>query len=311
MKYTMLMVAASLFCCTAMANEVTPSLALAPVSVVDGVAMPGVSMAVANAIPNARPPSKSSELDLRPVSVEAGTIVARFGETQVLAIGRDRLNRIVTPFAELRVKLAQDEATRAETEGSVLYLTTTLDEPVSLYLYDARDPLNALSLVFVPKATMPIDLTIRVDEFSKRSDSIATTARAEAPAPAERDEPYVTRIMSLFKELASGRVPAGYGLRETTGAVGMPACDMPGLQIEPAQVIEGNGIVTYVGRVTNVTFAPIEVRETGCAGDGILAVAAWPSTRLQPRQSSELYIAVRRDEGAGSSFRPSLVGGGS
>lgn len=278
---------------------------VAPVSVVDGVAIPGVTAKVANAIPNATP--QDPRLALKPEKPSDGVIVARFGETQVITIARDRLNRIVSPFEQLRVKIAQDEATQVETDASILYVTTTLDEPVSLYLHDARDPLKALSLVLVPKATLPVDVTLRVNDL--QPSSFTVSGNGDVAEAFEREEPYVKTIMRVFKELAAGRIPAGFGLRDAGADVRMPPCAMPGLQIEPAQIVEGHDLITYVGRVTNVTFAPVEVREVGCSGTGILAVAAWPETVLQPRESSELYVAVVREEGQGASFRPRVAGG--
>lgn len=271
-----------------------------PNAIVDGVAMPGVTGAVANAIPNA-PPASS----LKTKSTPDGIIHARFGETQVVTIARDRLNRIVTPFPNLKVKIPQDEATRTETDASVLYLTTTAEEPVSLYLLDESDPLKALSLVLVPKATMPADLTLRIEGYATGAGNERRDEQAERW---ERDQPYVTTLIRTLKVLASGRIPDGFGLRTLTHAdTSTPICVMPGLSIEFAQVAEGHDLSAYIARITNTTYAPVEIRETGCAGREVVAVAAWPDVVLLPRQSSELYVAVsRRDQDEG--IRPRVGG---
>lgn len=272
------------------------------VAVVDGVELPGVSMPVASAIPNARPAPADK---VGPSS--SGAVTMRFGETNVITIARDRLNRIVTPFPQLRVKRPADDSVTVETEGSVFYLNTTSDEPVSLYLLDASDPVKALSVVLMPKQVMPADLTIRIPNYAV-AEALVAKRDASSAASWEREQPYVTTIMRVFKELASGKTPPGYGLREVPVGSFMPPCSMPGLQVEAAQVVDGHDVTTYIGRVTNVTFAPVEVHEVGCVTPGVLAVAVWPNTVLRPRQSSEIYIAVRRDNADGYDARPRVGG---
>lgn len=53
-------------------------------------------------------------------------------------------------------------------------------------------------------------------------------------------------------------------------------------------------MVAYVGVLTNTTTHPIEFSEQTCAVRGVLAVASWPGPLLQAKQSSEVYIVVKR-----------------
>jgi conjugal transfer pilus assembly protein TraK len=88
----------------------------------------------------------------------------------------------------------------------------------------------------------------------------------------------------------------------------LPICRLPGLRQTPAQELDGYDIVVFVDRVDNISNEPIELDETACAGDGVLGAAAWPQVRLEPGQSTELYIAVRTpDAAAAVTARPSVA----
>lgn len=263
---------------------------------VDGVPMPGITSDVANAIPNARP--ASAALNVKATPTPGGVVQATFGETQVITIAKGQLNRIVTPFAQLRVKRAESEAVGVEVDGSVMYVTASTEDPVSVYLLDAKAPEKAIALVLMPKSVMPADLRVEVAGYtpSGTEPGFARTDTAQAD-DWERKQPYVDAVVGVFKALAAGRVPPGFGLSDAKPG-SMPACALPGLRVEAGQVVEGAHLVAYVGRVTNLTQAPVEVHETGCVSEDVLGVAVWPDILLHPGQSSELYIAVRREDSA-------------
>lgn len=274
--------------------------------VVDGVPMPGITSDVANATPNARP---APTLDVKASPTPGGIVHATFGETQVITIAKDQLNRIVTPFPELRVKRAGNESVSVEVDGRVMYVTASTDAPTSVYLLDAKQPEKAVALVLMPKAVMPADLTIQIAGYvaDTRPDAVAG-ADAERAAAWEREQPYVDTVVEVFRALASGRIPSGFGLRNAAPGA-MPACALPGLRVEARQVVEGSHLIAYIGRVTNLTQAPVEVKETGCVGANVLGVAVWPDVLLHPGESSELYVAVKSDEDALDYDRRERVGG--
>ncbi|MOA22262.1 hypothetical protein D3C78_1428090 [compost metagenome] len=45
-----------------------------------------------------------------------------------------------------------------------------------------------------------------------------------------------------------------------------------------------------VGVMENKSSQVIEFREPACAGEGVKAVAAWPSPILKPGEKSEVYV---------------------
>lgn len=242
-------------------------------------------------------------------------ITLRTGVAEQLPIARNVLNRLVVPFAEPRVRVADDESTplddiKIETQGSVLFVTPPPgDQAVSVFVEDKASPLRSFALTLIPSDIPPVSVTLRLPGGPE-----AQAAIAPAPAAAqqfERDQPFTAAISGLFRALAQQRLPDGYGLTELRGAHPlMPHCRLPGLRVLPAQFVEGHSIVAIVARVENTSARTIHLDESACGERGVLAVAAWPRIELAPGGRTELYIALARPTAPSGARRPSTIGSG-
>ena len=228
------------------------------------------------------------------------------GKTVRMPIAIGALNRIHTPFPDPVAK--HGESVAVETQGSVLYVASNVSAPQALFIAQRGEDDRAIVLTVLPSAGIdPVSVNLRLAGYE---------AREQQPSPAqaaqfEAAQPYVDTLKVLFRDLAQGHVPQGYGLTDIKGASAwMPHCAMPGISIAPKQELEGAGLVTIVARAVNVGRNTTELNESACNAPGVLAVAAWPSVRLAPGEEAELYIAVRRPDDAGLSRRPSTLTGG-
>lgn len=244
------------------------------------------------------------------------TVRVRPGVNEILPISLGQLNRLRTPFAQPTIKTSNDEHLTYERElGGLMFISATSPQPVGVYIYEEGAPDPAMSLTLLPcggaEQLPPVDITLT---FEGAPDDVAI-ARAPVAAQAiawEQRSPYVDTIKALFRHLALGEVPAGYGLQALRREHPlMPACDLQGLDIMPAQLLEGGAVLVLVARVHNRGGAAIAIDESACAAPGVLAVAAWPEVLLAPGQATELFIAVRRPEAEpGVTRRPSVLAGG-
>ena len=216
------------------------------------------------------------------------------GANRTVAISRGHLNRLVTPFPTVRVKTT-DESASVEVQGRVVYFATHGDVPVTVYLTPEESEDVALSLTLVPCGMAPRELQLTL---------AGGYVPPATPAVGGTGQPYVDRLTEAFRELALQRVPAGYTLR-AAGRGDALECALAGLQVTPVQVLEGTDLTIIVARVEAVTTA--EIDETGCAGDGVAAVAAWPNVRLAPGDVTELYVARRQAPAGAGTPRPSLL----
>jgi len=237
-----------------------------------------------------------------PLQGDGTELTIRPGRTEMVQIARNHLNRFVTPFARPEVQ-SSAQATSTKVEGSVVYVATASPEPIGIFIVDGDNPANAFSMTLMPRETPPVSMTLRLASYA------ASPAPSGAPAGAEDStSSYVAELRETFRALASGEIPRGFGMRPIAGrSAEMPDCVLPGLQAVPAQEISGGEIVVIVSRLTNVSTAPLEVNESRCASDRVLAVAAWPHVALLPGQSTELYIAIRRAAPPAANSRPSVL----
>ena len=135
------------------------------------------------------------------------------------------------------------------------------------------------------------------------------SASAAATSPTAQQPEYIEYIKSVLRAMAKAEIPEGHALSQLQPPLA-PDCQIPGLSLRLGQMLEGarDRILVYV--VSNATRQTIPVQEAGCYRTGVLAAAAFPRPILEPGQSTELYLLVRKesdDARASAKRRPTLV----
>ncbi|UJJ60578.1 TraK domain-containing protein [Rhodanobacter denitrificans] len=258
-------------------------------------------------------PAPQSAASTRPAAIHAPppTLTVKPGVTTIFGIARSQTNRLVVPFRTPAITTSSAADISVDPAG-VVYVKTDSNEPVSLFIYDKPDPTLAIAVSMVPADIPPVSVQLRVPNYYPRAASEPEVTRAGDRAAArgwETEQPFTETVKGLFRTLALGKVPDGYSFgKPDAGSVARARCDMPGLTIEPMQLMTGYNMLVVVSRVTNLQPVAVDVVETGCRGDDVIAAAAWPAVRLRPGQATELYVAIRAQvEDVGSESRPVLV----
>jgi conjugal transfer pilus assembly protein TraK len=247
--------------------------------------------------------------DLKP---EQLSYVIKPGAVLTTDVSRNFLNRIVTPFDHPVVK-SLSKTVSVEIVGRALFVSVdpAQAEPVVLYIMNKGDDLDSVSLMLNAKDVGPVQIDLQlpgqigVGEAAYKFDD-------NKASQWEQSAPYTQTLTDVMRQLAQRKVPPGYAFRDYGSGDHMPTCQQAGLRVVPKQVMEGHDMVAFVGVLSNESQAPIELQETTCAVKGVLAVASWPGPLIQPHQSSEIYIVVKRSDMPGfDGVRPSaLVQGG-
>jgi len=234
-------------------------------------------------------------------------LTVRSGVNEVLAIARGHLNRLITPFDKPRATTV-NEAASVQVKGRVIYVASNTDAPMSLFITPDNSEAVAISLTLVPCSLPPRELTLLLEGGA---DLLRTAGEGkDAATTGEEPQPYIETLTQALRALALQQTPPGYNLRAFQRGDPTPLCALPGLDVRPAQVLEGQHLVITVALARNVTAGRITLTETTCAGPTVAAVAAWPQVVLEAGQATELYLVTRRpDPAATAAPRPSLLGG--
>ena len=263
----------------------------------------------------AAPPQRRAEPPKRPTlhaKIPPATVTVRSNINERFAVALYHANRILTPFRNPEIQTSSTAG--ISIEQGIVYVTTDRPDPIAMFVYDRADPSTALSLTLIPQEINPVSTRVEISGYSPALVASSQYARDRNPSLAntfETEEAYVATLKNLFKGLALGKVPSGYGLQALQGRHPlMPACNIPGVQVLPMQILEGHDIVALVAKATNYGYMHVEFSESACRSPGVLATAAWPSTTLAPGQSVEVYIALKApSESDGMADRPSVLGG--
>ena len=236
-------------------------------------------------------------------------ITLRRGVNEQIPIARGAMNRLVTPFANPVAKSADTNIT-IEYEGPVLYVGTAADEDISLFIQEKGSPYSAFALTLLPSDIPAVSVSLRLAGSGDSVEMMRPSVSAQSQA-FETDQPFSDAIKTLFRELALGNIPNGFGMESLNGRYSlMPTCNFgSGIRVIPMQLITGHAMVAVVARLENHTNYPISLDERACQGPGVLSVAMFPRQELAPRQMTELFIALRRPSQAPSTLRPSTIGG--
>lgn len=217
------------------------------------------------------------------------------GVNQIIPVARGHLNRIVTPFSEPKVRTAS--ASEITAEGSVIYvLPAEGEKAVTMFVTEADTEWPALSLTLAPIEMPPREVELALpDQVSKEGGGIgAFRFNPKKAGTWETEQPYVDALLKVMRSLALQTVPQGYGLRRPQPNDPIVDCRQAGLEIFPGQALDGSNFIVMISRAENASSSMIEIDESSCNGDRVLAVAAWPHAFLAPGQSTELYVIFRR-----------------
>ena len=255
----------------------------------DGMPEPEVALPVVPVTVDPR--GRRSPASSDPLS--AGVIIVAPGETKALVVSAGNVNRIVTPFSQPDiVTTAPDQFTVRQ---NVVYAAPAAGDPLTLYITEKGDELTAISLVLVPQ------VKVAAREFrlalAGRSGRPQLTGSVQKAAAWEQDQPYEAMLADLMARLAAGGVPQGYDLSTWVDPTATPRCAATApfrVDFSRGQQLTGGQLEAWVGTVGNAGSAAAELAETACATTPeVVAVAVWPSPRLQPGELAEIYV-VRR-----------------
>lgn len=246
---------------------------------------------------------KSKELVSIPQS--SNTIRPKPGKAESVVIAKGKLNRIVTPYTDPKVLTVDNVETKVD--GSVVYVATDSEEPISLFISDGESGgINATSLQLIPRdMSVAVEIKIEGDNSKAASDMGSTRSGAMF----RNDTPYIADIKSIMQNMGKQQIPQGFTLEEVTDEIRyMTICHNPNLTFTAGQLLSGHDSRIIVMIAQNKGLVPSMFEESSCAGENIMAVSAWPKVRLEVGEKTEVYILMRLPEGkVGEEVRPALL----
>lgn len=229
--------------------------------------------------------------------------------TEVIKIARVFPNRLQTPFEAAEVvTTAPKSILTHDTVGGDVVLATNADTPIGIFVRDLYSD-RAIPIVLVPDDVPQRQLRLVLD--STWPPPVVRNPRDGAMQAASLggQSEYVDYIKATFRALAMGDIPDGHAATQIVPNL-VPACQMPGLNIRLGQMFEGTNDRIGVYVVSNEGKTQLPVQENGCYRTGVLAAAPFPRPVLEPGQSTELYVLVRKerdDVRTSLKRRPALV----
>ncbi|CAM3173913.1 conjugal transfer protein [Pseudomonas floridensis] len=239
-------------------------------------------------------------------------VVVSNGTNTLIPISRGQMNRIVTPFDVPKVQTVS--TADISVSGNVLYVTTSEDKPVTMYVTPDDDETVAISLTLLPQGVPPIQANlILAKNVQGLASGLPVTSSTNYSGQArkwERSQPYMDTLRSLMREMALGKLPRGYSFGALTNGNKIPACAQPSLSFDfsKSQLIEGHDFKVFVATAENVSAKTVEFDHASCTHPQRAAVSAWPDEVLEPGQKTEVFVITRvPTEVPQSSTRPSLL----
>lgn len=240
---------------------------------------------------------------------EGSVIYAQFGINQIVPVGVEHLNRIITPFAVPTVQTSSTAKTSIK--DNVIYVGTDVEKPVTMFIHEEGNQNNAISLTLVPQRIPPREIIVRFpDNYAGADGGFQPTGTPKAEKW-EKSQPYVEAIKNLFRTLALGELPQGYQISRTPRNLTKPVCAMPGIKFDfnNGQYIAGKNLAVFVGVATNISGQALEIKENVCGNWDTAAVSAYPRNVLNSGERTEMYVAIRQGQRKTSTTRrPSLIG---
>jgi conjugal transfer pilus assembly protein TraK len=231
------------------------------------------------------------------------------GRNMVVSVAGDHLNRIVTPFEKPAVNTVSK--VKHQVYANAVYVSLGMDDgPAALFITEDGEEDSAISLTLEPKEIAPREVRLKLDgNFPVSAGGVGAPAASQGSGKAakwEKSQAYVDAIEQVLLRTARGEVPPGYNLRDYFNYDPQVSTRLP-VTIEPRQVLEGHSFLVVIARMTNRSSSTLVISEEAFYRPGVRAVAVWPRVRLEPKQTSELYVVHQRSTPSSPRTRPSVL----
>jgi len=234
------------------------------------------------------------------------TINSKQGITETVEVAKNKLNRIVTPYANPKVLTVDNVETKID--GSAVYVATDMESPVSLFISDVETG-QATSLQLLPvNLATPVEIRIESDRQPDTNNPTSLGLSSESEKPFRQESDYSSDIKSMMQALAKQQVPSGFSLDEKASETGVSSlCHNPSLAFSYGQTFAGQDMHIVVLVAENKSFAPRVFEEAFCASESVMAVSSWPKIRLNPGDKTEIFVLIRNGHERDVEYRPSLL----
>ena len=245
-----------------------------------------------------------------PVAMELGprNLTVTPGTTVLVEVAIGHLNRLVTPFANPVVHTVSSASTSVD--GRVVYVATSGEEPIALWITDGQGGESALSLTLAPRYVPPREIRVTVPGYRPKG---GTSTVAGAGVPRARFESvaggdgfgaasYVEGLTDLLRAMAQQRLPPGFQVSKEPFKAHCAA----NLKINKTQLTEGPSASVLTVGVRNSGQDTIAINESACdvAQHSVAAVGAWPLKTLGPGQETEVFLVLQQGTVAAASGQP-------
>ncbi|MCG7878164.1 MAG: type-F conjugative transfer system secretin TraK [Candidatus Thiodiazotropha endolucinida] len=218
-------------------------------------------------------------------------IIMEPGVHQIVKMGINHLNRIITPFENPLIKgsMIKTDSVKTDINGNVVYIASTSNHPISLFITESGDETIALSITLVPHHIPPREITLKL----KDNINIQLDTQYKQAMQWEQSQPLYNTIESLLRILALKQIPPGYKLYSENAAD--HHCKQTGLRFSfsNSQLIKGHDLMVIIGVATNTSPHPIEFQEYHCGNWDVVAVSSYPYSAIDPGENTEIFIVKR------------------
>lgn len=218
-------------------------------------------------------------------AVEPYTIHAKNGISEFVTVSTKFPNRIQTPFRDPQI--IDFSATEYVKQGGDVYVVPKGQQPVGIYIRENRPDSPVIALTLVPRDNIPGVTVLANIDGSYKTPRVPGTRDEEAMTSS-----YEEGLVKLMRQVALERAPSGF----TESALQVGGATLGPLRIVPEKQFSGSALDIYRYRIINSSKESLELSEETFYQMGVKAVAFYPLLRLDPWQSTKVFIITGKAE---------------
>ncbi|WP_336107893.1 TraK domain-containing protein, partial [Thalassospira sp. CH_XMU1420-2] len=221
------------------------------------------------------------------------------------------MNRLVTPFERPEIVTTDQAKFQHRITGNSIFFQPKGELRSVIYVREkgTEDPVIQLGIAGNNVVPRQIALEFGDGEYFRPHGGRKTS---ESSGMAMTASSVMQQVRAEFTKVAQMSVPDGFNIVQRAARLPEFCMNHNGVtfSFKGGQKLSGADYDIYVGLVDNQTPSNVQLDETWCATEDVIAVAFWEDVLLPPGHQSEVYVAARHQEQPTYNERRSLLRGG-